>query len=125
MLIGSKAIFAFEIGSKKKADLREVNIWASDILITHFDNMTYIPAFIASLEREIAILETGDFDDDDIFLNYGPTTDDVSSQIKYKNEKYHIRFEMDNGEPFELETGKEFLLSTYRETVQILKKGCI
>ena len=125
MIIGTKSEFAFEIGTKKVVDLREVNIWAKDTLITYYDNMAYIPAFIASLEREINILESGHFDDEHIFLNYGPTTDDVLSRIKYYNDKIHISFELDNGKKFQLETDMELLLSIYRKTAQTLKEESI
>lgn len=50
--IGNKNTLCFVIGDKKSGDLQEVDIWASNNLLTTADNMAYLPLFIFSLQAE-------------------------------------------------------------------------
>jgi hypothetical protein len=78
MLIGSKEKIAFEVGNKLSSDQQEVNIWISNTLVTEFDNCAYVPQFIHSVKLEAIDVVGRDIDDDTMFLDFGPTTDDVS-----------------------------------------------
>ena len=40
------------IGESNEGGLQQVDIWASNTLLTPIDNMAYLPQFIASLEIE-------------------------------------------------------------------------
>ena len=80
--IGNRNRFCFVVGSKNKGDLQEVDIWASNILLTPVDNMAYLPQFIASLEYEMRDIGAGAICNDYYYFNHGPTTDDVVGKIR-------------------------------------------
>lgn len=100
------SILNFVVGEKREG-LQQVDIWCNELLLTPLDNMVYLPQFIAALKYELQALESNQFDDGDIFLDLGPTTDDFSARIKLKDQHAEITIEIENQPPnlfvFELE----------------------
>jgi hypothetical protein len=122
MVIGNKEVFAFVIGQKENATMQIVDIWIENELITKFDNTVYLPQFVNSLTLEVGTLEKNKVQDDYIFLNYGPTTDDVSSRIKFTNDDIHIDVNFNDGKQVRSKIMRTDLIEIYKKTIDVLKE---
>ncbi len=122
MIIGDKGIFAFVIGQKEDDTMQVVDIWMNNELITYFDNTVYLPQFINSLVKEVDNLEKNKIQVDYVFLNYGPTTDDISSRIKLVDDHIKIFVSYNDGKQFNIQIELMELIKIYKETIGILTK---
>ena len=122
-MIGNKETFAFVIGDKINRDLREVNIWVSNELVTYIDNTAYLPQFISSLEKELADLKDGNVDSEYIFLNLGPTLDDVSARVELDGNMVFLKclLYIGDGKIVTLRMDKDELMGSYETCIEQLK----
>ncbi len=118
--IGNKNTLCFVIGDKSEGELQEVDIWASNNLLTSVDNMAYLPQFIFSLQNEKAVIESGEIDDNYIYFSLGPTTDDASGNITISNNIAKLSFDI-NGINCSTSLTVGELLLIYSETIKHLQ----
>jgi hypothetical protein len=126
MEIGSKEELAFVIGPKINQEQQEVDIWVSNVLITHFDHLVYLPHFINSLNCEASDIDSGKIDSDYIFFNLGPTTDDVSARATIRGDNINIVCDLTESDIninrlIHLTAKTNTIVKLYRDTVEALR----
>lgn len=124
MEIGNKEELAFVIGPKINQEQQEVDIWASNVLITHFDHLVYLPQFINSLKCEASDIESGKIDSDYVLFNLGPTTDDVSARATISGDNINIVCDLSEGDInrlIDLTMKTNTIVKLYRDTVEALR----
>ncbi|CAA6678061.1 MULTISPECIES: hypothetical protein [unclassified Lentimonas] len=120
-IIGDRNTICFEIADSYSEGLLQVDIWAGNKLLTDCDNMTYVSAFIYSLNWEKQRIETRDIDDDFAFFDHGPTTDSFVSRIKIEASEASISFEFDDS-IFHVSLPLEALMDRLTQVIEILTK---
>jgi hypothetical protein len=120
MDIGLRSEFAFSIGEKHSSTLQNVDIWLDSVLLTYFDNTVYLPSFTNSLENELAYIESGCMDNDYLFLNHGPTTDDMVARATLSGNKIHLSCVLNSGKKVEKELSLGLVISTYKKCMGAL-----
>ncbi len=124
-MIGNKDTLAFVLGNKNEKDLREVDIWIANELVTFIDNTAYLPQFISSLESELDDLKSGNVDSDYVFLNLGPTLDDVSVRVELDGSHIFIKccLYINDGKIFSVKMNKDELMESYETCIKRLKNA--
>ena len=120
MDIGLRSEFAFSIGEKHSPTLQCVDIWFDSVLLTYSDNIVYLPGFINSLKNELTDIEAGNINNDYMFLNHGPTTDDVVAKATLNRDYIHLSCILDNGEKVDKELSLTEAVSTYKKCISAL-----
>ena len=121
--IGNKEELAFVIGPKINQEQQEVDIWVSNVLITHFDHLVYLPQFISSLNCEASDIESGKIDSNYVLFNLGPTTDDVSARATISGDNINIVCDLtedDINRLIHLTIKTNAVVKFYRDTVEAL-----
>ena len=85
MIIGYKERFAFSLGKQLNEEQRVVDIFVRNLHLTDFDNLVYIPQFIATIQDDIELIESKKIPKEYSALFWGPTTDDVSCRLTIRN----------------------------------------
>ncbi len=122
MRIGDKDKFAFIIGDRTSRDLREVDIYIANELITYYDNAAYIPQFAFSLECEASDIENRKVSNDYVFLDWGPTTDDVVARGVVDNKNIQLLCKLDNGKEIDILLSTDYVVSVYKDAAKTLRE---
>ncbi|MES9854495.1 MAG: hypothetical protein ABW170_21990 [Candidatus Thiodiazotropha sp. L084R] len=122
MDIGDKHKLAFVIGERSGRDLRVVDIYIVNELITFYDNTAYIPQFTYSIECEATDIENKNIYDDYFFLDCGPTTDDVKARGFIEEGCVHLHCELDNGKIVEAKLPVNYVITIYRSVAKTLRE---
>lgn len=122
MKIGDKHKIAFVIGERTDRDLRRVDIYIANQLVTYFDNTTYVPQFVASIEYEASGLAKGNIGNEYVFLNWGPTTDDVVARGVLDENSLKLHCELGNGKEVNIRLPVAYVISVYRSTTNALRE---
>lgn len=124
-MIGNKDTLAFVLGDKIDKELQNIDIWIANELVTFVDNTAYLPQFISSLESELDDLKSGNVDSDYIFLNLGPTLDDVSVRVELHGSQIFIKccLYTDDGKIFSVKMNKNELMESYETCIKRLKNA--
>jgi len=122
-IIGNKESFAFVLGKKTEEDIQQIDIWVSGELLTFVDNSAYLPQFISSLESELDDLKNGNVDSDYVFLNLGPTLDDVSARIEINGEQVFLKCHLykGDGKIISLRINRDELIECYEACINSTK----
>jgi len=115
--IGKEDSLQFVIGKHCSGELHEVTIWFNDNLLTPTDNKVFVPQFIASLRHEMSELMTGDINEDNFFLDLGPTTDDFSCRIKLSCDNALLTFDGPNDSSFIVSILVKDILFVYSKVI--------
>jgi hypothetical protein len=67
------------------------------MLLIYYDNAVYVPQFTYSIECEASDIEKGNISKEYCFLNWGPTTDDISASGILENGNLKLTCELRNG----------------------------
>jgi len=121
MDIGDKSKLAFVIGERAGQDLRMVNVYVGGELVTYYDNTAYVPQFVHSIEREALAIENNNISDEYVFLNWGPTTDDVSARGAWEGGNLRLTCDLRDGKKTEISVPAEYLVAVYREVANALR----
>jgi hypothetical protein len=122
MDIGDKSKIAFTIGDRASQDLRVVNVYVGDELVTYYDNTVYVPQFVYSIESEALDLEKSNVSNEYFFLNWGPTTDDVSARGVLEGGNLKLTCELRNGKLIMVTIPIEYMVSVYRKVASELRQ---
>ena len=122
MNIGDNSKIGFIIGQRTSRDLRIVDVYVGDILVTYYDNTAYVPQFIHSIESEASDIEKRNISDQYFFLNWSPTTDDVSARGELDNDNLRLTCELRNGKVIEITLPIGYVVSVYREAASKLRE---
>ena len=122
MNISDNSKIGFSIGEKTSRDLRVVDVYVGGELVTYYDNTVYVPQFIHSVETEASNIEVGNLSSEYFFLDWGPTTDDVSARGQVANDNLKLSCELRNGKFIEVTLPIEYVVSVYREAASELRK---
>lgn len=122
MDIGDKSKVAFIIGERTSHDLRVVNVYIGNELVTYYDNTAYVPQFVHSVECEASDIENRNISNEYSFLDWGPTTDDVSVRGVLENNDLRLTCKLRNGKLIEITMPIEYVVSVYREAASSLRK---
>jgi hypothetical protein len=122
MNIGDNSKIGFIIGERTSRDLRIVDVYVGGVLVTYYDNKAYVPQFIHSIECEASDIENRKISDEYLFLNWGPTTDDVSACGEMENDNLRLTCELRNGKLIEITLPIEYVVSVYREAASELRE---
>lgn len=121
MDIGDKSKIAFIIGERAGKDLRIVNVHVGGELVTYYDNTAYVPQFVHAIEREALDIENKNISDEYRFLNWGPTTDDVSARGVWEGGNLRLACDLRDGKTIEVSVPAEYLVAVYREVAIALR----
>jgi len=91
---GNKNKLCFIVALNAEDGLWPIDIWAKNVLLTHYDHWAYLQCFIFSLEVELNNLKLRKLDD--VFFDHGPTTDDFHAEIYLSENEVDLSFELDN-----------------------------
>lgn len=122
MDIGDKSIVGFTVGERISQDQRLVNVYVGNELVTFYDNTVYVPQFAHSVEYEASDIEKRNISEEYFFLDWGPTTDDVSARGVIDGDILKLHCELRNGKLVKVEMPIEYVVSVYREVVSELRK---
>lgn len=117
---GDKNKLCFAVGKLREGALQQIDVWASNELLTPIDNMAYLPQFIATLESEKLVVASGQIAEDYLYFNHGPTTDNVSGKISVEGNTANLTFEL-NGIDISVVIEAKELLSVYSHTIEYLR----
>jgi hypothetical protein len=121
MDIGDKNSIAFIIGERAGRDLRVVNVYVGGELITCYDNTAYVPQFVHSIAREATDIADRNISEQYSFLNWGPTTDNVSARGVLEGSNLRLTCDLRDGKKVSISVPADKMVAIYREAADALR----
>ena len=121
MVIGDKSKVAFIVGRRTSRDLRVVDIYVGNILVTYYDHTAYVPQFVHSIECDIDDLVGKKIDHSDRFMDWGPTTDDSYVKGVVEGANITLICRLVSGEFVIVEMPTQQLIETYQSVAKELR----